>query len=79
MGIMRKGKKAKRAEGAQRKELVNGIGSKAVHFTTKARENAYVVGFGSYSLNGCEKRERKCWLKDPILNLCQRCDCLGRK
>jgi len=29
MGIVKNGKKAKRGRGAQRKELVNGIGSKA--------------------------------------------------
>ena len=58
---MRKGMKAKWARGAQRKELVNGMGSKAVHITTKARENAYVVRSGSYTWNGCKQRERKCW------------------
>ena len=75
MGIMRKRKNAKQARGAQRKKLVNGRGLKAVHITTKARENAYVVRSGSYMWNGCEQRERKCWLKDPSLNLCQRSDC----
>ena len=29
--------------------------------------------------NGCEQRKRKCWLKDPILGLCQRRDCLKKE
>ena len=50
-----------------------------VHYTTKAWENAYVVGSGPYTWKGCTQRKSKCWLKDPILGLCQRRDCLGKE
>ena len=50
-----------------------------VHYTTKAWENAYMVGSGPYTWNGCEQRKRKSWLKDPILGPCQRRDCIGKK
>ena len=49
------------------------------HNTTKAWENAYVVGFGPYMWNGREQRKRKRWLKDHILGPWQRRGCLGRE
>ena len=51
----------------------------SVHNTTKAWENAYVVGSGPYTWNGCEQRKMKCWLKDPIIGSCQRRDYLGNE
>ena len=51
----------------------------SVHYTIKAWENEYVVGFGPYTWNGCEQRKRKHWLKDPIPSSCQRRDCLGKE
>ena len=42
-----------------------------LHYTTKAWENAYVVGSGPYTWKGCTQRKSKCWLKDPILGPCQ--------
>ena len=41
-----------------------------VHYTTKAWENAYAVGFGHYTWSGCEQKKRKHWLKDPIFGPC---------
>ena len=41
-----------------------------IHYSTKAWENAYVVGSRPYMWNGCEQRKRKSWLKDPILGPC---------
>ena len=49
------------------------------HNTTKAWENAYVVGFGPYMWNGREQRKKKRWLKDHILGPWQRRGCLGRE
>ena len=48
-----------------------------VHNTTKAWENAYVVGSKPYSLNDNEQRKRKHWLKVPVLGLCQKHDYFG--
>ena len=50
-----------------------------VHYTTKASENAYVVGSGHYTWSGCEQRKRKRWLKDLILGLCQRRNCIRKE
>ena len=50
-----------------------------VHYTTKAWENAYVVGSRHYTWSGCEQRKRKRWLKDLILGLCQRRNCIGKE
>ena len=61
--------------------LLNAIDNQGanVYNTTKAWENAYVVGSGPYTWNDCEQRERKYWLKDPILSPCQRCDYLVKE
>ena len=38
-----------------------------------------MVGSRPYTWSGCEQLKRKRRLKDPILGLCQRRDCLGKK
>ena len=38
-----------------------------------------MVGSRPYTWNGCEQRKRKRSLKDPILGLCQRRDCIRKK
>ena len=50
-----------------------------VRYTTKAWENVYVVGFGSYMWSAYEQRKMKRWLKDPILGPCQRHDSLRKE
>ena len=50
-----------------------------VHYTTKAWENAYVVGSRPYTRNNCEQRKRKSWLKDPSLGPWQRRDYIEKE